>query len=361
MAFQEYFAQPQHLLEKQNLPLLRKLITRYRHQKPISGITVVFGHLLVRNSLAMIEALVAGGAKPILAHILPTPVDNAVRAALARADIPVNSPTEAVRFSDIYIDVNAILGRVQAARFAAEVTRTGIHHYQKIPTTVISADDSLAKRIEGFFGTGDGFVRAWNKFCPVDPLGDKQLVQFGYGKIGRGIAFRARDAGARVSVVDTQAPKRQRAGEDGFAVVDGRPHEDLRETLARAEIIVLVTGIPGFLSEAVPAAWIRANQPVLVILGDEDEFGPAYHEQEILEGRNLPLNFHNDWPTLDPYIDPPLAAHLMALEAWHTNPGAYPPGIHPLPKEMDQWIVHSWRAHWPNEDVSTIAMELGLE
>ncbi|KAA3642327.1 MAG: hypothetical protein DWQ07_25170 [Chloroflexi bacterium] len=361
MSLQDYFANPKHLAEKGELPLLSNLIERYHEERPFDGLDVVFGHVLVRNSLVMLEALVAGGANPIIAHIMPTPADEPVLAELTRANIPVLTPTEAVQHSDVYIDVNAALGRQQVPSFAAEVTRTGIHHYQDIDTTIISADNSKAKNIEGFFGTGDGFVRAWKLLRPDDSLEGKRLTQFGYGKIGRGLAFIARTASAQVSVVDTDVAKRQRATEDGFTAVDGTPNPDLQGILAQTDIVVLVTGIPAFLSEALPPDWMRANQPTLVNLGAEDEFGPAYADEEIMGGREIPLNFHNEWPTINKFIDPPLAAHIMALEAWATNPDAYGPGIHPLPEEMDNWLVNTWRQHWPDEDLTAIAQELGLE
>jgi hypothetical protein len=99
---------------------------------------------------------------------------------------------------------------------------------------------------------------------------------------------------------------------------------------------------------------------VLVSLGAEDEYGPAFSEDEILGGTRVPLNFHLAQPTLNRYVDPPLAAHLLALEAYVRDPGAYPVGVHPLPAEMDNWLLREWRKAWPDEDLEGIGEELGL-
>jgi len=109
-----------------------------------------------------------------------------------------------------------------------------------------------------------------------------------------------------------------------------------------------------------PPAWFRRPRTVLVNLGAEDEFGPPFGDDEILGGHHLPLNFHLAQPTLNRYVDPPLAAHLLALEALVRQPERWTPGVHPLPAEMDAWVVGSWRAAWPDEDLTGIAEELGI-
>jgi adenosylhomocysteinase len=125
-------------------------------------------------------------------------------------------------------------------------------------------------------------------------------------------------------------------------------------------VVVAVTGVPGGIGRSLPSDWIRANRPVLVNLGAEDEFGPSIPEREILGGRGIPLNIHLPRPTRNRYVDPALAAHLLALEALVREPDRYPQGIHPLPPDMDAWVVRTWRQAWPGEDLLGIAADLGL-
>ncbi|MEK6223136.1 MAG: hypothetical protein N2D54_12900 [Chloroflexota bacterium] len=358
MSYQTYFNTPTHQNEKTDLPLLSSLIDRYTEEAQFEDVRVVVGHLLVRNTMAVVEALLVGGAELILSEGHLSPASQKVITELRGHDIPVLPVSEAVQQGDIYIDVNALLGRVHIPTAAAEVTRTGVMHYQNIPCPVVSADDCKSKKIEGFFGTGDGFVRAWNQFHPPDPIIGKHIVQFGYGKIGRGAAHQTRAVGAHVTVVEVDEAAKMRAGEDGFAVVNGQPNPELEKALADAEIVIAVTSVPKILSKTIPASWLRANQPVLVNLGAEDEFGENFSDDEILGGKQVPLNFHLANPTQNKYIDAPLAAHIMALEALvKGNVGV---GIHPLPIEMDDWLLKNWRTAWPDENLTGIGPELGL-
>ncbi len=358
MSWPTYFESPPHRKEKQDLPLLVSLAARYSREKPFQGLKVVFGHLLVRNSLVVAESLLAGGAELVISEGFASPIAAPLKSKLARHGIPVLPIPQAVQGGAIFLDVDAILGRVKTPRGAAEATRTGVRHYERIPCPVVSADDCRAKRIEGFYGTGEGFLRAWKRFFPTDEIAGKRLVQFGYGKIGRGVAHRTRAASLSVTVVEKDASVLERARREGFHAIIADPGEDLQQALAQADIVIAVTGVPGVLSRSLPPAWLRANRPVLVNQGAEDEFGPAFAEEEILGGRQVPLNFHLEQPTPNRYVDPALAAHVLALEALVT--GDYPVGVHPLPGPMDDWLVNEWRRCWPMEDLTGIGPELGL-
>lgn len=361
MSLEELFAEPPHRAEREEMPLVHRLIDRYTHEQPFAGTTIVSAHVLVRNAMPVVEALIRGGARVVLANAFPSASAQAVLEDLGRHGVPALPPHEAAQAGELFLDVNAVLGRQRIPRAAAEATRTGVQHYARLRCPVVSADDSRAKRIEGFYGTGDGFLRAWQQFLPGRPVAGRSAVTFGYGKIGRGVAHRMRAAGMHVTVADVAPLVVARARQEGFAAVEAAPTEELRRALAGADVVVSVTGIPDQLSRAIPPEWVRAARPVLVNMGAQDEFGPAFSDEEIAGGRAVPWNFHLDQPTRNRYVDPALAAHLLALEAIVLRPHAFPAGIHPLPPEMDEWIIQTWRAEWPNEDLTGIADELGLE
>lgn len=358
MTLQDYFQTPEHIAEKADLPLLSAVIARYADERPLAGAQVVMGHILVRNSLVVAEALVAGGAALTIAQGFPSASSTAMLKELRAAGVEVLPNGDAVERGAYFLDVNAILGRLRTPSGAAEVTRTGVHHYRRIPCAVVSADDCNAKKIEGFFGTGDGFLRAWRMLRPDDPLAGKRMVQFGYGKIGRGVAHVSRRAGLQVTIAEVNAAVRARAEAEGFFTVYGEESADLQSALAEADIVLAVTGLPSVLSRTVPSEWLRANQPVLVNLGAEDEYGEHFSDEDILGGKAVPLNFHLANPTQNRYVDAPLAAHVLALEALLRR--TLPRGIHPLPTHMDEWLLTEWRRHWPDEDLSGIAEELGV-
>lgn len=355
-----YFDTAAHRQERQQLPILSSLIERYRDERPFAGMQVASGHVLVRNSMVTIEALYAGGAEIVLADAFQTPATETVKRALEEADVPIYSKQEAAHLTDLYLDVNAVLGREQAPLAAAEVTRTGIHHYANIEGVVISADDCRSKLIEGFYGTGDSLRRAWRQFKGDEGLTGKRIIQFGFGKIGRGVAFQLRLAEAELLVLEADPARIKKAEQDGFDTLNVGLAAEVEKELKAAEIIVSVTGIPGIISDRYSRAVIMSNAPELISLGAQDEYGDDYGEDEILGGKQVPLNFQLAEPTLNRYVDAPLAAHVLALEAWARNPDAFENGIHALPEEMDRWVLESWREYWPNEDLTGIGADLGL-
>lgn len=354
-----YFNEPAHHQEAAELPVLGDLLDRFTRERPFAGRSIVVGHILVRNSMVVVEGVARGGGEVVLAAAHPSPAEAPVLADLERHGVPVLPVRDACPRGDWYLDVGAVLGRARRPRGAAEVTRTGILHYQTLELPVVSADDCRAKRIEGFFGTGDGFLRAWHRFHPGEEPSGRTVVVFGFGKIGRGVAHQLRKAGMRVTVAEASEPALRRATAEGFETTSADPNPDLEVALAQADVIIAVTGQAGILGRTLPADWLRRNHPDLVNLGAEDEFGPPFADGEILGGRSIPLNFHLAQPTLNRYVDAPLAAHLLALEALLMDPDQ-PAGIHLLPKAMDDWVIRSWRSAWPDEDLSGIAEELGL-
>lgn len=360
MSLESLFQDAAHHAERDEMPLVRHLIDRYSHEQPFAGTTIVTAHVLVRNALPVAEALWRGGAQVIFANAFPSRSAAPVIGELQRAGVEVLAPEQAVLAGDLFLDVNAVLGRLRLPRAAAEATRTGVQHYTGLLCPVVSADDSRAKRIEGFFGTGDGFLRAWRTFFPDRPSAGLRVVQFGYGKIGRGVAHRLRGADMLVTIAEASPLALARARQEDFPAVEAEPEEDLRHALAEADIVISVTGIPDQLSRDIPEAWVRAARPVLVNMGAQDEFGPSFRDDEIAGGRQVPFNFHLDQPTRNRYVDPSLAAHLLAMEAVVLRPELFPAGIHPLPSEMDEWLIRTWRAQWPAEDLTGISEELGL-
>lgn len=360
MSLEDLFEEPPHRAEREEMPLVHRLIDRYAHEQPFADMTIVSAHVLVRNALPVVEALWRGGAQVVMANAFPSDSAGAVLGDLRRVGVAALPPDEAAQAGDLFLDVNAVLGRRRIPRAAAEATRTGVQHYARLRCPVVSADDSRAKRIEGFYGTGDGFLRAWHYFFPARPVAGLRAVTFGFGKIGRGVAHRIRAAGMHVTVAEISPLALARARQEGFAALEAAPTDELRRALAQADVVVSVTGIPDQLSHTLPPDWVRAARPVLVNMGAQDEFGPAFADDEIAGGREVPWNFHLAQPTLNCYVDPALAAHLLAMEAIVLRPDAFPVGIHPLPPEMDEWLIRTWRAEWPNEDLTGIADELGL-
>ncbi len=214
MSLAPLFSDPRFWQEAATMPVTRAVSWRFGRLRPFAGRAVVFGHLLVWNSLVVAEALWRGGAKLVLTDAHASPATLAVTRRLQDLGVPVWPVAQAVGQGDVFLDVGAVLGRQRVPLVAAEVTRTGVLHYRSIPCRVVSADDCRAKLIEGFFGTGESFLRAWHRFRPGESLAGRRLVVFGYGKIGRGVAHSTRRA-AGLRPKDSPAPMAAPTGDCG--------------------------------------------------------------------------------------------------------------------------------------------------
>jgi adenosylhomocysteinase len=101
---------------------------------------------------------------------------------------------------------------------------------------IIAVNDADTKHLfDNRYGTGqstvDGILRATNLL-----LAGKRFVVCGYGWCGRGVAARARGAGANVIVVETDPLKALEAVMDGYRVLP------MLEAARQGEIFVTVTG-----------------------------------------------------------------------------------------------------------------------
>lgn len=101
---------------------------------------------------------------------------------------------------------------------------------------VIAVNDSMTKHLfDNRYGTGqstlDGILRATNIL-----LAGSRVVIAGYGWCGRGVAMRARGAGARVIVTEVEPLKALEAVMDGFEVMP------MAEAVKVGELFVTVTG-----------------------------------------------------------------------------------------------------------------------
>ena len=101
---------------------------------------------------------------------------------------------------------------------------------------IIAVNDADTKHLfDNRYGTGqstvDGILRATNLL-----LAGKRFVVCGYGWCGRGVAMRARGAGANVIVVETDPLKALEAVMDGYTVMP------MLEAARVGDIFVTVTG-----------------------------------------------------------------------------------------------------------------------
>ena len=222
---------------------------------------------------------------------------------------------------------------------------------------VIDVNDALMKHLfDNRYGTGqstlDGIMTATNLL-----LAGRLMVVAGYGWCGRGIAMRARGMGARVTVTEVDPV---RATE---ALLDGMDVAPMTEAIRDADFLVTVTGV----TSVVRPEHFRIAKDGIVVANaghfdvELDLEGLAAISAEVRNVRDDVTRYVlEDGSRVDVLADGRLVnlaagqGHpveimdmsfaLQALSVAHIveNRGKLRPGVHPVPKELDQEVA--WAA-----------------
>jgi adenosylhomocysteinase len=319
-------------------PALAAQSERWGKTRPLEGIRVLCGTPLFLNTLAQFAALLAGGADLAAVYSDELGYDPAIPGLLAGIGLTAyHGVAEAAASGafDAVLDCGA-LNRDIPARFGyCELTRSGVHVYESNPPDkpVFAADSGRIKSIETVLGTGDGCLRGL-RHIGADPAGKTALL-FGHGRVGHGIEYALKHAGASVRIVDPAQGK-------AFApaLLDG------------ADFVIAATGILHALAPFAPL--LRESGALLVNMGADDEFGPDIPPERAVN-RKHPVNFMLPEPTSTRYIDPTLALHNAGiLELMHGDGGS---GIITPPGRLENDILADVRAAGViNEEIDALGL-----
>jgi adenosylhomocysteinase len=248
-----------------SMPVLRLIAERFAREKPLQGLRLSACLHVTTETANLLRTLQAGGAEACVCASNPLSTQDDVAASLVK-DFGV--PTFAIKGEDkdtYYRHIHAALDRRphltmddgadtigvihrERKELAAEViagteeTTTGVIRLKSMERDgvllypIIAVNDADTKHLfDNRYGTGqstvDGILRATNVL-----LAGKRLVVCGYGWCGRGVATRARGAGANVIVVEADPLKALEAVMDGYTVLP------MREAARAGEVFVTVTG-----------------------------------------------------------------------------------------------------------------------
>ncbi len=255
------------------MPVLRLIRERFAEERPLDGVRVAACLHVTAETACLARTLVAGGAEVGLCSANPLSTQDDVAAALAE-DEGVDVHARHGEDIDSYVaHVSALVGsdpqitlddgadllaaihaRVDGAGQdggaaaaagligGTEETTTGLLRLRRLEAEgalrcpVLAVNEALAERtLNDRYGTGqsalDGILRAANLL-----LAGHTLVLLGYGFAGRGIAQRARGAGAAVIVCEVDPLRALEARMEGYEVM---PALDAAE---RGDLFVTVTG-----------------------------------------------------------------------------------------------------------------------
>jgi len=248
-----------------DMPVLAAVRERFAKEKPFKGLRMSCCLHVTAETANLMRALHAGGADVLLCASNPLSTQDDVAASLVK-DYGISvfarkGENREVFFShlqtaiehrpQITMDDGADListvhkkypDQVSEIIGSMEETTTGVIRLRamaqegalKIP--VVAVNDAKTKNMfDNRYGTGqstlDGIIRATDVL-----LAGKNFVVAGYGWCGRGLAMRARGAGARVIVTEIDPVKALEAAMDGFEVLA------MKEAAAVGDVFCTVTG-----------------------------------------------------------------------------------------------------------------------
>ena len=245
------------------MPILLQIRTRFEKQKPLKGVRIAASLHVTAETAVLVRTLTSGGAVVALCASNPLSTQDDVAAALAR-EVAVHAragedPETYYRHIDAVLDTKPrltiddgadLVGVLHGQRTdllkgilgGTEETTTGMIRLRaleaqgKLAFPVIGVADSVTGRqLDHRYGTGqstlDGILRATNIL-----IAGRRLVILGYGACGRGIALRAKGAGAHVIVCEVDAMRALEAVMDGYDVMPAL------EAACEGDVFITATG-----------------------------------------------------------------------------------------------------------------------
>jgi len=236
------------------MPVLRSIRSRFAREQPLAGVRVAACLHVTAETANLVRAFAAGGAQVGLCAANPLSTQDDVADALSeeaevlgrRGDDPVPhvlalAASEPLVTLDDGADLLSVLhvqGRAGTLLGGTEETTTGLLRLRalELACPVLAVNEARTERLfNDHYGTGqstlDGILRATNLL-----LAGRTIVVVGYGWTGRGIANRARGAGAQVIVCEVDAMRALEARMEGYEVMPALVAAE------RGDVFITVTG-----------------------------------------------------------------------------------------------------------------------
>lgn len=247
------------------MPVVESIKKKFHQEKPLQGVRISACLHVTSETANLMEALKLAGAKLALTASNPLSTQDDVAASLVK-DFHIS--VFAIKGEDnrtYYRHINQALDQEPEITMddgadlvstlhskrqdllpniigGTEETTTGVIRLKSMAQKkvlrypIIAVNDANTKHLfDNRYGTGqstvDGILRATNIL-----LAGLNFVISGYGWCGRGVAMRARGAGAKVIVTEVNPLRALEAVMDGFAVMP------LDEAASCGDIFVTVTG-----------------------------------------------------------------------------------------------------------------------
>ncbi|MBA2512717.1 MAG: adenosylhomocysteinase [Solirubrobacterales bacterium] len=369
------------------MPVLRSIRDRFARERPLEGVRVAACLHVTAETANLIRALIAGGASAALCASNPLSTQDDVAAALVtgyRAEVHAVRGEDADAFArhvltllagrpqvtlddgaDLLTALHLGVGGADADGLEAmiggtEETTTGLLRLRalddegRLACPVIAVNEARTERLfNDHYGTGqsalDGILRATNLL-----LAGRTFVVVGYGWTGKGIALRARGAGAQVIVCEIDPMRALEARMEGFQVMPATAAAE------QGDVFVTVTGSRDVLTTAhfermkdgavlanaghfdieIDLAALRAvavapPREVLPLVESYDLGGRRLNL--LASGRVVNLAAGQGHPAA--VMDMSFANQALAVEHLVRRAGELPAGVHPVPDSVDREVA----------------------
>ncbi|MEA2437982.1 MAG: adenosylhomocysteinase, partial [Thermoleophilaceae bacterium] len=364
------------------MPILAQVRERFAQEKPLKGVRIAASLHVTAETANLVRTLTAGGASVALCASNPLSTQDDTAAALAASGASVHAragedPETYYRHIDAVLDTGPrltiddgadLVGVLHGQRTdllegilgGTEETTTGIIRLRaleaqgKLAFPVIAVAESVTGRqLDHRYGTGqstlDGILRATNIL-----IAGRRVVVVGYGACGRGVAIRAKGAGAHVIVCEVDELRALEAVMDGYDVMPAL------EAAREGDVFITVTGDRDVIRkehfELMRDGAIVANAghfDVEVSKPDLNELTKERHEvrplvaQHVLEdGRRIHLLADGRVVNLaageghpGAVMDVDFAGEALCLEHLVKNGAALDARVHGVPEEIDREVA----------------------
>ncbi|MCP2605105.1 adenosylhomocysteinase [Candidatus Aminicenantes bacterium AH-873-B07] len=369
---------------EKHMPVLKYIKEKFNREKPLKGVKISACLHVTSETANLMEALKLGGANVVLTASNPLSTQDDVAASLVKH---YQVPVFAIKGEDnkkYYEHIHKALNHkplitmddgadlVSTAHSERKETLKGIIGGTEETTTgvlrlrsmashgvlyypIISVNDARTKYLfDNRYGTGqstiDGILRATNIL-----LAGLNFVISGYGWCGKGVAMRAKGAGAHVIITEVNPIRALEAVMDGFRVMS------MEEASKIGDIFVTVTGNKNVIRrehfENMKNGAIVANSghfnveidiPALKELSISHrkirEFVDEYTLKNkkkiylLAEGRLINLSAAEGHPAV--VMDMSFSNQALSVVYLVKNAEKMKNEVYPVPKEIDEEIAH---------------------
>ena len=361
------------------MQVLEEISNEFALSKPLAGLNIGACMHVTKETANLMMTQKTAGAKVALCASNPLSTNDSVAAYLAENDIEVHavrgvSNDEFFKHLNLVLDTNPDITMDDGADLVTllhtdrsdisvlgsmEETTTGVIRLKsmekndKLRFPVVAVNDSDTKHLfDNRFGTGqssmDGVVRATDML-----IAGLNVVVFGFGDCGKGVAERAYGMGAKVTVVEPDSVRALEALMHGYEV------KNSLEASKIADVIITVTGNKHVLDtqhfDVMKSGVVLANaghfdvEINLVELNNQSNEvnrvrdhveSYMYKDKEVLvlgEGRLVNLTVATGHPAS--VMDMSFANQALAAEWIKENYENLDPKVYTLPKSVDQKIA----------------------